>query len=126
MSRKGFSAAAREKALGKLRSLNYINDESFARSWARSRAKKPKYGPKRIEQELKAKGVGQPLILNVIDATFAPGDEEKNAKTLLDKNFKGINLGDPKTLRRACAFLERRGYSSQVILNLVRRRAEHD
>jgi regulatory protein len=126
LSRKGFSAAAREKALGKLRSLNYINDESFARSWALSRAKKSKYGPKRIEQELEAKGVGQPLILNIIDATFARGDEEKNAKRLLDKNFKGINLGDPKTLRRACAFLERRGYSSQVIFNLVRRRAEDD
>ena len=67
--------------------------------------KNPKYGPKRIEQELKAKGVGQPLIMNAIDATFARGDEEKNAKTLLDKNFTAINLGDPKTLRRACAFL---------------------
>jgi SOS response regulatory protein OraA/RecX len=75
---------------------------------------------------LKAKGVGQPLILDVIDATFARGDEEKNAKTLLEKNFTGINLGDPKALRRACAFLERRGYSSQVIFNLVRRGQEDD
>jgi SOS response regulatory protein OraA/RecX len=75
---------------------------------------------------LRAKGVGQSLILNVIDATFARGDEENNAKSLLDKNFKGVNLGDPKTLRRACAFLERRGYSSQVIFNLVRRPAEDD
>jgi SOS response regulatory protein OraA/RecX len=75
---------------------------------------------------LEAKGVGRSLILDIIDATFARGDEEKNAKTLLDKNFKGVNLGDPKSLRRACAFFERRGYSSEVIFNLVRRRAEDD
>jgi SOS response regulatory protein OraA/RecX len=66
------------------------------------------------------------LILNIIGATFAHGDEEKNAKILFEKSFKGVNLGDPKALRRACAFFERRGYSSEVIFNLMRRRAEDD
>ncbi|HUC99091.1 MAG TPA: regulatory protein RecX [Candidatus Polarisedimenticolaceae bacterium] len=126
LSRKGYSATAREKALEKLRSLNYINDEAFARSWTLSRAAGRKYGPKRIEQELKAKGVGQPLIRDVIGATFAHGDEEKNAKKLLEKKFKGVNFGDPKVLRRASAFLARRGYSSQVIFSLMRRRPEDD
>jgi regulatory protein len=126
LSRKGYSAAAREKALEKLRSLNYINDESFARSWALSRAAGRNYGPKRIERELTAKGVGQPLIRDVIGSTFAHGDEEKNAKNLLDKKFKGINLRDPKALRRASAFLARRGYSSQVIFSLMGRRWEDD
>ena len=126
MSDKGYSAAAREKALGKLRSLNYINDVSFARSWASSRAAGRNYGPKRIEQELRAKGVGQPLIRDVIGSTFAHGDEEKNAKNLLDKKFKGINLRDPKVLRRATAFLARHGYSTQVIYSLMGRRAQDD
>jgi regulatory protein len=126
LSRKSYSAADREKALGKLRSLNYINDESFARAWALSRAKNRNYGPKRIEQELRAKGIGQPLIRDAIGATFARGEEEKNARNLLERNFTGVNLSDPKILRRASAFLERRGYSSQVIFNLMRRRAGDD
>jgi SOS response regulatory protein OraA/RecX len=75
---------------------------------------------------LRAKGVDQPLILSVIEAAFARGDEEKNAQSLLDKKFRGVDLSDPKTLRRACAFLERRGYSRQVIFNLVQRRSEDD
>jgi SOS response regulatory protein OraA/RecX len=70
--------------------------------------------------------VGQPLIRDVIGATFAHGDEEKNAKNLLEKKFKGVNFRDPKVLRRASAFLARRGYSSQVIFNLMRHRSEDD
>jgi regulatory protein len=84
------------------------------------------YGPRRIEQELRAKGVEQPLIRDVIGATFALGEEEKNAKSLLEKKFKGINLRDPKVLRRASAFLARRGYSSQVIFSLMRRCSDDD
>jgi regulatory protein len=126
LSRKGYSAAAREQTLGKLRCLNYINDESFARNWALSRAAGRGYGPKRIEQELKAKGVGQGLIRDVIGEAFGHGDEEKNAKILLQKKFKGMNLRDPKVLRRVGTFLERRGYSRDLIFGLIRHRAEED
>jgi regulatory protein len=91
-----------------------------------SRAAGHNYGPKRIERELRAKGVAQQLIRDVIGATFAHGDEEKNAKNLLEKKFKGVNLRDPKVLRRVSAFLARRGYSSQVIFSVIGRRGEDD
>ncbi|MPZ75668.1 MAG: hypothetical protein GEU77_04030 [Deltaproteobacteria bacterium] len=126
LSRKGFSAAAGEQTLRKLRSFNYINDESFAHHWALSRAASRGHGPQRIEQELKAKGIAQPMIQDVLAATFVAGDEKKRAKALLDRKFRGMNLRDPKTFRRAGAFLQRRGYSSQVIFDLMGRRAEED
>jgi regulatory protein len=112
--------------LGKLRALKYIDDESFARDWALSRAGNRGYGPKRIKQELRAKGVGQPLIREIIGVIFGYGDEEKNARALLEKKFRGIDLRDPKALRRASAFLARRGYSSEVIFALVRQQMQGD
>ena len=66
------------------------------------------------------------MIRDVIGTTFAQGDEEKKAKNLLDKKFKGFNLRDPKVLRRVSAFLARRGYSSQVIFTVIGRRGEDD
>jgi SOS response regulatory protein OraA/RecX len=66
------------------------------------------------------------LIRDAIGATFARGHEEKNAKSLLEKKFKGVNLRDPKVLRRASAFLARRGYGSQVIYSLMGRCSEDD
>ena len=66
------------------------------------------------------------MIRDVIGGTFADGDEEKTAKNLLEKKFKGVDFRDPKILRRASAFLARRGYSTQVIFSLMRRQPEDD
>jgi regulatory protein len=123
---RGYSAAIVETILAKLRSLNYLNDETFARDWARSSAETRGYGPKRIDQELRTKGIGQALIREVIRQTFGPGDEAGHAKKLLEKRFRNTKFEDPKTLRRAAAFLERRGYSRQVILELLKRLFEED
>ena len=104
----------------KLRSLNYVNDESFARDWALSRAQSHGYGPHRIEQELKTKGIVQSVIREVIRETLDQCDEKTQARRLLAKQFHSENLREPRTLRRAVAFLQRRGYSSQVIADLLR------
>lgn len=108
-----------ETILAKLRSLNYLDDQTFARNWARSRAETRGYGPKKIDQELRTRGIGQALIQEVIRETFGPGDESENARKLLEKRFKNKKLEGPKMLRRAAAFLERRGYSRQVIVELL-------
>jgi regulatory protein len=110
----------------KLTSLHYLNDQTFARNWALGRAQGRGYGPKRIEQELRIKGVGQPLIREALRETFDEVDETLQAKRLLTKHFKGSDFTEPKTLRRAAAFLQRRGYSSKVVFNLLRYSIEDD
>ena len=112
--------------LEKLRSLNYLNDEAFARNWARSRAETRGYGPKRIEQELRTKGIGQALIREVMRETFGQIDESARAKSLLEKRFKSKRFDDPKMVRRAVGFLQRCGYSSKVIFDLLKCPLEDD
>ena len=126
LDRRGYSAAIAETITAKLRSLNYLNDEKFARNWAHSRAETRGYGPKRIEQELKIKGIGQALIQEVIRETFGPGDESENAKKLLENRFRNKKLEDVKMRRRAAAFLDRHGYSHRVIFELLKRPLEED
>jgi regulatory protein len=123
---RGCARGAAESAIEKLRSLNYLNDESFAHTWARARAQGQSYGPGRIEQELRGKGLGQSLIRQALRETFNEVDETKQAQRLLDRHFKGGNLAEPKTLRRAAAFLQRRGYGSKVVFNLLRYSIEED
>ena len=110
----------------KLHSLHYLNDETFARSWSLGRAQDRGYGPRRIEQELRSKGIGQSLIRETLRDTFDQVDETERAKRLLTKHFKGGNFTEPKILRRAVAFLQRRGYSSKVVFNLLRYSIEDD
>jgi regulatory protein len=112
--------------LEKLCSLNYLNDETFARNWARSRAETRGYGPQRIEQELRTKGITPVLIREVVAETFGQVDEWKKAKSLLEKNFKSEKFDDPKMLRRAVGFLQRRGYTNKVIFALLKQPLEDD
>ncbi|HEY5541959.1 MAG TPA: regulatory protein RecX [Candidatus Binatia bacterium] len=126
MRRRGYAPAAAETVIEKLQSLHYLNEEAFARSWALTRAQSRGFGPKRIEQELKHKGIGQSLIQDALRETFEQVDEAERAKRLLTRHFKGGDLTEPKTLRRAAAFLQRRGYSSNVIFNLLRYSIEDD
>lgn len=110
----------------KLRTSHYLDDEAFARTWALRRAQDGGYGPNRINQELSSKGIGHELVREALRETFDQVDEAERAKRLLMKRFKGENLTEPKISRRAAAFLQRRGYGSKVIFDLLRYPIEED
>lgn len=126
MHRHGYAPAIAESVLDRLRSLNYLNDASFARGWALTRVRDRAFGPRRIEQELIHKGVSRPLIQAALREAFDQVDEAEPARRLLMRHFKESDLTDPKTLRRAAAFLRRRGYGSNVVFNLLRYPIEDD
>jgi len=126
LRRRGCQPATADQVIDKLLSFHYLDDEAFARSWALARAQGRGYGPKRIDQELKNKGLSQALIRATLKETFDQVDEAASAKRFLAKRFKGENLEEPKTQRRAAAYLQRRGYDSKVIFDLLRYPIEED
>jgi regulatory protein len=126
LARRGFSPATIEPSVEKLRSLNYIDDERFARDWARSRVENNGYGPKRIAQELITKGVEGSTVRDTVRETFGQGAEAKSARAILEKQFRNKNLKDPTVRRRAAAFLQRRGYGSTIIFDLLHTPIEED
>ena len=117
---RGYSASAAAGTLEKLHSLSYLNDETFARNWAASRFMSRGYGPKRIEQELRSKGIREALIRDVLRETCDPKSEAIRARSLLEKKFDTRNLADAKVVRRAVGYLQRRGYSTRVICALLK------
>ncbi len=117
---RGYVDAAIDRSVERLRQLNYLNDNNFARSWAASKIAGRGYGPRRIEQELRAKGIGPALIREVVTEVFRDGDEARQARRLVEKRYHKLEPNDDKTLRRAVAFLQRRGYSSKVIYDIVK------
>ena len=119
LTQRGYLPAAIDGALRRLRSWNYLDDEVFARGWALARAQDRGHGPRRIGQELRSKGVSPALIRETLRETFDEVDETAQAKRLLAKRFAAVALKEPKTRAKAAAFLQRRGYSSKVIFNLL-------
>jgi regulatory protein len=126
LRRRGFLISAVDSAIERLHSFHYLNDEAFARSWALARAQDRGYGRRRIDQELRSKGLSHALIQAALKDTFDQVDEAASAKRLLAKRFKGENFKDLRSIRRAAAFLQRRGYDAKVIFELLRYPIEED
>ena len=116
----GFPRKSVDTTLEKLRSLSLLNDETFAKGWARGRAEDRGYGPLRIERELRQKGVAKLLIQEVVRETFGLQEGKEMARVLLEKRFKGKDLGDRKVLHRVISFLQRHGYRSSVIAEVLK------
>lgn len=112
--------------IAKLRSLNYLNDKAFAQTWAGLRVQNRGYGARRIELELKIKGIDPSVIRETIHDTFKQTSERESAQKLLHKRFRDASFAEPKNLRRAVALLQRRGYGNMVIFELLQIRVDED
>src|SRR5262249_57494618 len=96
LQQRGFSTTAVDTTIRRLISLNYLNDEVFARNWALSRAQNHGHGPVKIAQELRIKGVAPLVIRTALRETFDQVDEAAEARRLLTKRFKGERLATPQ------------------------------
>ena len=115
----GFSQTTVDATRERLRSLNLLNDETFARDWAMARATNHGSGLQRIERDLRQKGITESLIGPILQETFAEQGERERAKAIVQKRFAGKDLRDDRILRRAIAFLQRRGYRDSDIVELL-------
>ena len=111
------TAASREAARAaaeQMEELGLINDEAFARDYARELFGRKRFGARRVRQELKLKGIGDELIGELL-AEY--GDEEfaqENIRAVLEKKYADWPE-DEKARRRAYAALQRLGYSYDQI-----------
>jgi regulatory protein len=120
LARAGCAAPHIEAALEKLRGLKLLDDEAFARSFARDRIENRGFGPLRVERELRLKGVAKPVIGAVLEEKFDREQGKARAKALLERRFRGQDLNDIKVAHRAVGYLRRRGYRDAVIAEVLK------
>jgi regulatory protein len=116
---KKFSPEATELALSRAEDAGFINDETFAKEWIDSRLRNQPKGRYLLKQELKQKGVDEPLI----DRLLGQGlDETSAALTLLGKKawkWKGL---DPRAFKqKAYTFLAGKGFPFDITSEAVER-----
>jgi regulatory protein len=115
-----FDSAVIETVLADLERLGYVNDRQFAGQWAASRARLSGFGRRRIEQELRNKGVDRELIVAALAEVLGPATELETAKAVAEKKMKTLASADRETRRRRLAgFLERKGFSYDVIRDVL-------
>lgn len=116
--RKGEPAEHVEAAIGRLVAQGYLDDESFARQFARSKVLGAGVSKRRLQQELARKGVERAVAdAAIVDVMV---NEEVDAESIIDevarRKLRALRNEDPAVQRRRLyAHLARRGYDADAI-----------
>jgi regulatory protein len=116
LRRYGYGEETVEGVLGRLEELGYLDDEEFARTATREKARL--YGPRRVSAELRRSGVDAELAQNVVDEEFAGRSEVEAARSAAARRYN--RGGSDAEARRVYGFLVRRGYSAGVCSEVAR------
>ena len=117
---KGFDEAIIEAVVRYLERLGYINDRQFAEQWAAGRVRLRGFGRRRIEQELRYKGIGRDTIAEALDGVFGPETELETARAAAEKKLNTMKSSDGETRRRRLSwFLQRKGFSFEIIRKVI-------
>lgn len=118
---KGFAVAVSEAVLDHLERLGYVNDRRFAEQWAASRMRLRSFGRRRIEQELRHKGVARETIAEALAGVLSACTELETARKLAEKKLITMKSSERGTIRRRLAeLLGRKGFSSDIIGDVLR------
>ncbi len=114
---KGFDAELAEQVVSKLQADNLQSDERFTQQYVRYRAEKG-YGPLRIRQELKERGIHSSLIEEHVIC-----DDPAWSERLTQVKNRRFGAGYPADIReraRQQRFLNYRGFSPEQIRRLMK------
>ena len=101
--------------------LGYLDDVKFAAQWAASRVRSRGFGRRRLEQELRIKGISSDIIKGTLTTLFEEAPEAETARKEAEKKLKTLTRFEPEVRRRRLAgFLERKGFSSDIIRTILR------
>ena len=119
---KGFDEAVIHNTLSGLVRLGYLDDEKFARLWAESRVRLRAFGRRRIDRELREKGIDPSIVQEALDEIFTVEQEIDIAEKAAARKVKGMQFLDRETRRRRLAgFLERKGFPYDVIRDVLKK-----
>jgi regulatory protein len=109
-----------ELVIRKLKDQGYLNDASYAATYSSSRRDNEKFGRRRVETELKIKGVHGDLISEAIGGAYDEVSEEKQAREYLRKK-RIVKPKDQKSAARVFRQLVRAGFGSKTIFGILKK-----
>jgi regulatory protein len=120
LQEKKFEPDVIRRTLDKLEKIELINDEQFARSFARNRVEVRRQGRYRIGLELLRLGIDKGLIDTAL-SHVSNDDEMTAAESLLSSRLHQWQDLEPiARKRRAMSLLQRRGFSPGIVYQLLK------
>lgn len=119
LKEKKFDEQAIKETIEFLKERKFIDDRAFAKAWIESRVKKP-LGLRRLRQELMMKGIDKKIIDAELEAAKEDYNEPEIVKKIARERFKKLKgVQAQKAKPRLYAYLLRRGYSSEIVIDAL-------
>jgi regulatory protein len=120
LRRKGFRAKAVREALDDFERVGLVDDQKFARLFLESRLRLRPRSYNVLMSELRAKGLAEELIKEVVDECRLEVSEEDLARRALSRRMKSVKGASPDEARaRAARFLAGKGFAPSLIAEVV-------
>jgi len=111
--------AAIGAVLTRLKEYGYLDDATFAETYARLRQENEKFGVRRVRQDLQQKGVNAELITETLDARYGQTNEEALARAHLERK----RIRKPENEKETARVMRRLvtvGFSTGTIYKILR------
>lgn len=105
--------------IARLKEQKYLNDTSYAENYSRFRKENEKFGRRRVEQDLKAKGVHGDIIEKTVGAAYDDVNEEQLARQFLSRK-RMKKPADQKQSARIFRTMVRAGFGTRVIFRILK------
>jgi regulatory protein len=127
LNKKGQPPLIIQETIQYLESLRYIDDQRFAMEWSRSRIEGKMFGKARVRQELFTKGIASHIIESTLTTLYDSNPEKDLALACASKKMTTLKGLDPqKKMRRLAHYLQRRGFSTDVIYETLDVTTNHE
>ena len=116
-----------DPVLSNLKQYGYLNDKTYADSFAAARRDNQSLGSMRVLRDLRVKLVGSTVAEQAVKQAFAGRDEVELIESYLARKYRGVDLHeqmqDPKKLASAYRRLRMAGYSGGNAIKVLKRYA---
>jgi regulatory protein len=111
--------SAIKAVVAQLKEKRYLDDQSYAETYARLRQENQKFGARRVRQDLRQKGIAASLTEQAVDARYGETNEEALARAHLERK----RIAKPKNEKETARIMRRlmaAGFSTGVIYKILR------
>lgn len=119
---KGFSPQVVSPVLEKLTKLQYLDDRRFASRWVEDALGRHRFFGGRLRMELVRRGIDAELADEVVAAATEGASEAERLAEVVARKFPGFDaaVATVAEQRRIYQYLLRKGFSSSVVVGLLR------
>lgn len=110
-----------DRVVERLHELGYLDDAEYVREYVRGRFANKGYGPMRIRQELRQRGVDGSLIDAAFEEQFDEEELLEAAREHAHKKWERLDAGEDLRRRKQklLGYLQRRGFSYDTIYQVI-------